>query len=151
MDPVSLAIISGILGGAACGVTGESTKGIIDAYKNFRELLMQKYGEKSILLRSICNLEQDPDSEIEQDRLTDDVKRYKANEDPKLLKAAEEVLETTKEHHEGIGIDIETFKAAELELSRVFAVRAGTAIKVKNMTIEGKATISDIGGSSPKL
>ena len=42
MDPISLAIIGGILGGAAGGVTGEAAKEVIEAYKKFRGFLIDK-------------------------------------------------------------------------------------------------------------
>lgn len=97
MDPITTAIISGILGGAAGGVAGEATGEVIRAYKKLRGMLIEKYGEKSILLRSIGSLEQRPESKPKQEGVAEDVVDCGADKDAEILAAAGQLSELIKE------------------------------------------------------
>ncbi len=105
MDPVSLAIISGILGGAAGGVAGEATGEVVSAYKKFRGMLIEKYGEKSILLRSIGTLEQKPESKNKQEGVAEDVVDCGADKEPEFLAAAERLLKLVQPQYDNRAIN----------------------------------------------
>lgn len=89
MDPVTLAIIT------ALGNLSQAA--IQDAYAAFKAALQKKYGIKSELLESVDKLEQKPDSKARQSVLQEEVANAKADQDSKLLQAANELLEKLKE------------------------------------------------------
>lgn len=89
MDPVTLAIITAL---------GNLSQEVIkDSYAAFKAALQKKYGIKSELLESVDKLEQKPDSKARQSVLQEEVANAKADQDSKLLQAANELLEKLKE------------------------------------------------------
>jgi hypothetical protein len=102
MEPViASAIISGILCGAAGGVSTVATTELIAAYRKLRGLLQKKFGQDSILLRSIGNLEQRPESKVKQDGVAEDIAESGADKDAELIKAAEALLAEIKKQPGG--------------------------------------------------
>ncbi|XCN75076.1 MAG: hypothetical protein Q3M24_10200 [Candidatus Electrothrix aestuarii] len=97
MDPVTTALISGILGGAAGGVASEATGEVVRAYKNLRAMLMEKYGKDSILFRSLLSLEEKPESKNKQEGIAEDVVDCGADKNPEIQVAAKELLDLLKE------------------------------------------------------
>ena len=89
MNPITLAIIT------ALSNLGQTI--IQDAYKAFKAALQKKYGVKSELLESVNKLEEKPDSKARQGVLQEEVANAKADQDPKLLQLANELLEKLKE------------------------------------------------------
>lgn len=88
MDPVTLAIVTAL--------ANLSQAAIQDAYTAFKAALQKKYGIKSELLESVNKLEQKPDSKARQSVLQEEVASTKADQDPKLIQAANELLEKLK-------------------------------------------------------
>ena len=89
MDSVTLAIITAL---------GNLSQEVIkDSYTAFKAALQKKYGIKSELLESVNKLEQKPDSKARQSVLQEEVANAKADQDPKLLIIANELLEKLKE------------------------------------------------------
>ena len=97
MDPDTSAIVSSIMCGAAGGVSTVATTELIDSYRKLRGLLQKKFGENSILLRSIGNLEQRPESKPKQEGLAEDVVDCRADKDAEILAAATQLLDLLKE------------------------------------------------------
>jgi len=89
MDPITLAIITAL--------ANLSQTAIQDAYAAFRAALQKKYGVKSELLESVNKLEEKPDSKARQSVLQEEVANAKADQDPKLIQIANELLEKLKE------------------------------------------------------
>jgi hypothetical protein len=89
MDPVTLAIVTSL--------ANLSQTAIQDAYMAFKAALQKKYGIKSELLESVNKLEQKPDSKARQSVLQEEVANAKADQDPKLLQIANDLLEKIKE------------------------------------------------------
>jgi len=89
MDPITLAIITAL--------SNLSQTAIQDAYTAFKGALQKKYGIKSELLESVNKLEQKPDSKARQSVLQEEVANAKADQDPRLLQTANELLEKLKE------------------------------------------------------
>jgi hypothetical protein len=83
--------------GAAGGVTTVAATELIDAYRRLRTLLQKKYGENSILLRSIGTLEQKPESKTKQEGVAEDVVDCGADKDPEVQDAANQLLDLLKE------------------------------------------------------
>jgi hypothetical protein len=97
MEPViASAIISGILCGAAGGVSTVATTELIDAYRKLRGLLQKKFGQDSMLLRSIGNLEQRPESKAKQEGVAEDIADAGLDKDEEIVKAAEALLAEVK-------------------------------------------------------
>jgi hypothetical protein len=88
MDPITLAIITAL--------ANLSQTAIQDAYIAFKAALQKKYGIKSELLESVNKLEQKPDSKARQNVLQEEVANAQADQDPKLLQVANELLEKLK-------------------------------------------------------
>jgi hypothetical protein len=89
MDPITLAITT-----ALANLSQDLIK---DAYVAFKTALQKKYGVKSELLESVNKLEQKPDSNARQGVLQEEVANAKADQDPKLLQTANELLEKLRE------------------------------------------------------
>jgi len=89
MDPITLAITTAL---ANLGQTA-----IQDAYNAFKAALQKKYGIKSELLESVDKLEQKPDSKARRNLVEEEVANAKADQDPKLLQIANELVEKLKE------------------------------------------------------
>ncbi|XOF34230.1 MAG: hypothetical protein ACL93V_02745 [Candidatus Electrothrix sp. YB6] len=102
MEPViATAIISGILCGATTGAGTVATTELVDAYRRLRGMLQKKFGEDSILLRSIGTLEKRPESKAKQDGVVEDVAEAEADKDAELVKAAEDLLAEVKKQEGG--------------------------------------------------
>ena len=89
MDPVTLAITTTL--------ANLSQDLIRDAYTAFKAALQDKYGVNSGLLEAVDKLEQKPDSKARQSVLQEEVVNSKAEQDPKLIQLANELLEKLKE------------------------------------------------------
>ncbi len=92
MDPVTLAIINGI----ACGMASAIVTAIPNAYSGFQALLQRKFGKDSALLKSVQELEQNPDSAGRKITVQEEVEKSGAHRDEELLAAAGKLLELLK-------------------------------------------------------
>jgi len=100
MDPVTMVIVNGI----ACGAAGSlvtiavpaAVKAATDAWNSFKALLQRKFGKDSALLKSVHELEQNPDSEARKAVLAEEVEKSGAHRDEELLAAAGKLLELLK-------------------------------------------------------
>jgi hypothetical protein len=102
MEPIiASAIISGILCGAAGGISTVATTELIAAYKKLRGILQKKFGQDSILLRSIGSLEERPESKVKQDGVAEDIAESGADKDAEIIKAAEALLAEIKKQPGG--------------------------------------------------
>lgn len=142
MDIITAAIAGalGNLGAAA----------VLHNFNALKEVAQRKFGAASKLYKALMELEEEPDSKGRVIIFEEEVKHAGADKDADLIKAAQVLLDEVKKQTGGVGMDIGTFKSDELELSRVSAEETGTAMKIKDMDIKGKATLSDIGGNDPK-
>jgi hypothetical protein len=104
MDPVTMAIINSSVNGIACGMAGglvaatvpAAVKAATDAWNSFKDLLQLKCGHDSALLKSVQELEQNPDSKARKDLVAEEVAKSKAHQDEELLAAAGKLLELLK-------------------------------------------------------
>jgi Tfp pilus assembly protein PilN len=97
MDPVTLAIINGIMCGAAGGLVTVAVPAVIKATSEFKALLLRKFGKDSALLKSVQELEQNPDSKVRKLVVAEEVEKSKAHQDEELLAAAGKLLELLEE------------------------------------------------------
>ncbi len=84
MDPISLAII------AALANVGEQA--IKDGYGALKALIAHKFGSDSDLVKAVDNVEKKPESAGRKETLKEEVAAVRADQDPDLLKTAQELL-----------------------------------------------------------
>ncbi len=103
MGPVTSAIVNGIMCGAAGGISTVATTELVAAYRKLRGLLQKKFGEDCMLLRSIGNLEQLPDSKSKQESLAEDIGLCGAEKDQEIQDIAGQLLKLIKKvQHEAM-------------------------------------------------
>ena len=93
MDPITTAIL------AAIAVV--SNNAIKDSYSALKALLKKKFGEESDLIEAVNKLETKPESEGRKATLQEEIEAVKANDDPEIVKLAQNLIEELKEHPEG--------------------------------------------------
>lgn len=93
MDPITLAIVTGIATGLATSAGDATLESLARGYRAFTSAIKARFGTESELARSIGGLEANPDSEARKALLHEEVVKAKADQDPELLKAAQELLE----------------------------------------------------------
>ena len=120
MDSITLAIITAL--------ANLSQTAIQDSYTAFKAALQKKYGIKSELLESVNKLEQKPDSKARQSVLQEEVANAKADQDPKLLQVANELLEKLKE-----------LPGAKINISQDVSIRGNRNI----VTGQGDVTVNE--------
>jgi len=84
MDPITLAIV-----GALAKVGEEAIK---DAYTTLKTAIKAQFGSKSELAKAVDSLEKKPTSPSRKETLHEEVVSAQADKDPRLLKAASEIL-----------------------------------------------------------
>jgi len=97
MDPVTTAIVAGI----AAGATEIAKNAIVDAYGALKTIIKQKLGEKSELANAIESLENKPDSTGRKAMLQEEVTAAKADRDPEILAATQQLIDAIKDQPGG--------------------------------------------------
>ena len=85
MDPIITTAIVAALANLSKDV-------IKDSYDALKAGLKKKFGEKSDLVVAVDNLEKKPDSEARKATVQEEVEIAKVNDDPEILKLAQELL-----------------------------------------------------------
>lgn len=93
MEPITTAILA--------AVAGVSSSAIKDGYNALKEALKKKFGEKSDLVDAVDKLETKPDSEGRKATVQEEVSLAKVNDDPEILKLAQDLLDKIKEQPGG--------------------------------------------------
>lgn len=101
MDPVTMAVVNGLACGVAAATVPAALKAATDAWNSFKALLQRKFGKDSALLKSVQELEQNPDSKARKEVVAEEVAKSKAHQDEELLTAAGKLLELLKESSGG--------------------------------------------------
>jgi hypothetical protein len=96
MDPLTTAILAAIAAGVTGGVTQVGQQAIVDGYHRLKELLTSKFGPHSDVVKSVEALEAKPDSKGRNETLQEEVAASKADQDPQLRQAAQQLLEQLK-------------------------------------------------------
>jgi hypothetical protein len=101
MDPITLAITSALAAGAVGAAKKVAESAIGDAYQALKSLLKKKFGSESDTVKAVDALEAKPESEGRKMTLQEELK--KANEDPEIVKAANDVLAAVHANQAGTG------------------------------------------------
>jgi uncharacterized iron-regulated protein len=96
-----MAIGAALLAGAVEGVTDVAKTGIVEAYKGLKALIQSKFGQDSDVAKAVTTLEVAPDSPKLTTALQEKVAASKANQDPDILKAAQDLLDKVNAHPGG--------------------------------------------------
>ena len=95
MDPITLAIV----GTLASSLLTE--KNIKNGYNALKNALKKKFGDESDLVDAVDKLEKKPDSEGRKAILQEEFDSAKVNDDPDILKLAQDLLDKVKEQPGG--------------------------------------------------
>lgn len=94
MDPITTAIVTTAGTGLAAGI-------IKDSYEALKAALQKKFGSESDLVDAVDKLEKKPDLKARKDMVKEEVEIAKVNDDPEILKLAEDLLEKIKQQPGG--------------------------------------------------
>ena len=95
MDPITLSIV----GTLASNLLTE--KNIKNGYNALKNALKKKFGDESDLVDAVDKLEKKPDSEGRKATLQEELEIAKLNDDPEILKLAQDLLDKIQEQPSG--------------------------------------------------
>lgn len=101
MDAITTAIVTGL----AIPVAKDA---IADAYAALKAALKKKFGAQSDVVNAVEQLEKKPDSEGRKATLQEEVENAKVNDDPEIVKLAQDLLSKLKEQPGGQEIITQT-------------------------------------------
>jgi predicted RND superfamily exporter protein len=94
MDPIITTAI-------VAALANLSKDAIKDSYVALKTALKKKFGETSDVVDAVDKLEKKPDSEARKATVSEEVEIAKVNDDPEILKLAQELLDKIKEQPGG--------------------------------------------------
>lgn len=94
MDPITTAIVTAV-------GTGLAKDAIKDGYVVLKEALKKKFGETSDVVDAVDKLEKKPDSEARKATVQEEFETAKVNDDPHLIRLAQDLLDKIKEQPGG--------------------------------------------------
>ena len=102
MDPITAALVAALAAGVLSGTTEVGKNLLVDAYNSLKTRLKQKFGEQSRVVKSVAFLEESPDSEASKGLVHEAVVGAKADQDPELHQAAQDVLAQVRAQPGGV-------------------------------------------------
>jgi hypothetical protein len=97
LETITTAIVAAIAAGAVDGVTDTAKQAIGDAYGALKALLGRAFGGGSDVVAAIDQLEKNPNSEGRKQIVAEELANAKADANPELVAAAEQVLAKLQE------------------------------------------------------
>ena len=94
MDPITTAIVTAV-------GTGLAQEVIKDSYQALKAALNKKFGSESDVIDAVEKLEKKPDSEARKAAVQEEFEIAKVNDDPDLLKLAQDLLDKIKKQPGG--------------------------------------------------
>ncbi|WP_449420597.1 hypothetical protein [Phormidium nigroviride] len=94
MDPITTAFVTTLTIPVAKDI-------ITDGYQALKAALKKKFGSESDLVDAIEKLEKKPDSEARKAAVQEEVETAKVNDDPEIVKLAQDLLNQLKEQPGG--------------------------------------------------
>lgn len=91
MDPITTAIVAAVTAGVTSGATEIGKQAIVGAYQHLKTLLKHKFGGESKIVKAVEEVEGTPDSKGRQQTLQEEVAKARADQDPELVQAAQEL------------------------------------------------------------
>ena len=96
MDPIITTAI-------VAALANLSKDAIKDSYVALKAALKKKFGETSDVVDAVDKLEKKPDSEARKATVQEEVEIAKVNDDPEILKLAQDLLDKIKEQEKQTG------------------------------------------------
>ena len=96
-EPVTTAILAAIAAGATAGVTDTVKQEIGKAYTALKALLVRTFGGGSDVVEAVDKLEKNPNSIGRKQTAAEELANAKADANPELVAAAEQVLAKLQE------------------------------------------------------
>ena len=93
MDPITTAIVAAL--------ANLSKDAIGDCYGTLKASLKKKFGSESDLVDAVDKLEKKPDSEGRKATLQEEIEIAKVNDDPDIIRLAQDLLDKIKEQPGG--------------------------------------------------
>ncbi|WP_339133810.1 MAG: hypothetical protein WGN25_13755 [Candidatus Electrothrix sp. GW3-4] len=154
MEPVTTTIVAAIALGASQGLKDTAAQAVKDSWAALKKLIQDRYQDNEDVTDALDYVRKKPEAEARQQMLANALKDAGAAHDQELAERSEELLTAVEKNSPelaaSIGMDIKILKAARLDVSKVLAAQGGTGVKIGTAEIEGTASFSNIGGSSPK-
>jgi len=91
-EPVTTVILAAIAAGAIAGFTDTAKHMIGDAYTGLKTLLVRSFGGASRVVEAVEQLEKNPSSAGRKQTVAGELANAKADTNPELVAAAEQVL-----------------------------------------------------------
>jgi hypothetical protein len=94
-------ILAALIAGATAAAKDTAGVAVKDAYNGLKELIKNKFGDKTDLVDAVDKLEKKPDSEARKATVKEEIETAKVNDDPEILKLAQDLLDKIKEQPGG--------------------------------------------------
>jgi DUF1680 family protein len=94
-------ILAALIAGATAAAKDTAGVAVKDVYNSLKELIKNKFGDKTDLVDAVDKLEKKPDSEARKATVKEEVETAKVNDDPEILKLAQDLLDKVKEQPGG--------------------------------------------------
>lgn len=112
MDPITSAIVQ-----ALAIALGNNV--IKDGYEALKAALKKKFGEDHDVVDAVNKLEKKPDSEARKASLQEELETAKVNDDPEIVKLAQELLKQIKPEESGATSKYKTEFQAEVKGAQI--------------------------------
>jgi len=149
MEPVSVSIIvTALVLGAANGLKDVAEESIKDIYTGLKQLVISRYSAVAAALNLV---ESDPQSQLKQGVLEEDLNKAGAAADAELLQTAKQLISLANslmsdEALAKVGVAIKNVEGGNLEIRRIQSVEKGVVVSDSKFT--GDITISDVNAAS---
>ena len=89
-------ILAALIAGATAAAQDTATAAVKDAYEGLKNLIKQKFGDKTDLVDAVDKLEKKPDSEARKATVKEEIETAKVAGDAEILKLAQDLLDKAK-------------------------------------------------------
>jgi len=102
MDPITFTgIVAALSAGVAAGIGKVGESALVYAYQGLKAALKRRFGDGSEVVEAVDKLEQKPDSEARKAVLLEEAEAAGVDEDPRIRKAAQQLLDQLKTQPDG--------------------------------------------------
>ncbi|MFM7575538.1 MAG: hypothetical protein ACKO5Q_01135, partial [Microcystaceae cyanobacterium] len=89
-------ILAALIAGATAAAKDTAGVAVKDAYEGLKNLIKQKFGDKTDLVDAVDKLEKKPDSEARKATVKEEIETAKVAGDDEILKLAQDLLDKAK-------------------------------------------------------
>jgi hypothetical protein len=129
MDPISAAIVAGLLAGA----TKVSADAVFEAYSALKATIKRRFGSDSDLARAVEAVERAPQSKPRQQVLREEVAWAGAGQDPSIVAAADALLDAIRARPNGKQVIQQVISGSGTAAGRDVIVHPGGSIAGRDL------------------